>query len=160
MRISSDTPDWLEKTEEALFGYLNWKEKRRLYPADLSTVGGRIRCAREVVGISQESLAARIGLTGLQMSAIERGKANLRAEKIPGLCMALKISQGWLITGEGPGAPGVPGEVLRSMASPEYIRWVRRKKENAERKEKNARAAERLRQVRYEVAKRNAERGG
>jgi transcriptional regulator with XRE-family HTH domain len=160
MRIPSDTPDWLERTEQALFGWWNWKEKKRLPTADLSTVGGRIRIAREVVGLSQESLAARIGMTGLQLSAVERGKANLRSEKIPGLCLSLRISQDWLITGEGPGGPGVPGERMRSMASPEYIAWVREREQHAAVKEKAARAAEQLRKLRFEIAERNAKRGG
>lgn len=159
MRIPSDAPDWLERTEQALFGWWNWKEKTRMPAADISTVGGRIRIAREIVGISQESLAARTGHTGLQISAIERGKANLRSEKIPGLCLSLRISQDWLITGEGPGGPGVPGERMRAMASPEYIAWVRRKAHREREKQKQAAVDEKLRQIRYEVAQKNEKRG-
>lgn len=160
MRIASDTPDWLERTEEALFGWWNWKEKTRMPAADITTVGGRIRIAREIVGISQDSLAARTGHTGLQISAIERGKANLRSEKIPGLCLCLNIGQNWLITGEGPGGPGVPGERMRAMASPEYIEWARRRTQRAREKAKQAAVDEQLRKIRYEVAQKNAERGG
>lgn len=158
MRLPLDAPDWLERTEEALFGWLNWCEKKRMPPADLSTVGGRIRIAREVVGISQESLGARIGLLGVRVSNIERGKAALPAEKIPGLCLSLRISQQWLITGEGDGGPGVPGERLRAMASPQYLAWRRRKAQHAQQKEKQAQAREKLRQIRYEAAQALAKR--
>ena len=64
--------------------------------------GGRVRDAREKVGLSQEQLAARIQLNGhaLTQKAISRIEAGLRIVpdyEIPLLAEALSVDPLWLL---------------------------------------------------------------
>lgn len=129
MRLPLDTPDWVERAERMLHGYLNWKERRQLKPLDLSTVPGRVRFAREAMGLTQAHLAARIGVRKYQVWGWEHGTQDIPAEKFPGLCMSTGVSQSWMLgESEDGGPPSVPQEVIRTALSPSYLAYRRERK--------------------------------
>ena len=68
--------------------------------------GGRIRWRREAMGLSQEQLAARLQLEGINItqkaiSRTETGDRVLRDFELPALAKVLEVSVGWLLGLEG-----------------------------------------------------------
>ena len=74
---------------------------------DPQHVGARLQTARQIRRISQEGLAARVGVRGMTISRAERGKSMLRLSTLGDIAAILGVSAAWLLTGEGAG----PGEV-------------------------------------------------
>jgi transcriptional regulator with XRE-family HTH domain len=137
LRIPDDAPDWLELTEHRLHAWWAFRERQAPTPIDISTLAGRMKAAREITGLSQNQLAARVGLpTGAHVSLMERGKADLPAERLPGLCMSLGVSQAWLLGESEAGGPPIPREVLRAMCSPSWFRYKRSQREFGAQKQK------------------------
>lgn len=64
-----------------------------------STIGDRIRYARQRVGISQAELAERIGVRQPSMWSYEKNKFTPRAEVLSKLSKELKVSYNWLLNG-------------------------------------------------------------
>lgn len=58
-------------------------------------VGGRIRARRRELGISQESLAARIGTSFQQIQKYERAANRVSASKLYEISQTLSCSPGW-----------------------------------------------------------------
>lgn len=54
-------------------------------------IGARIREVRKQVGMQQEELAQRIGLTRASISNYERGAQNLTVESLYAICAALQV---------------------------------------------------------------------
>ncbi len=68
----------------------------------ISTLGLRLKLAREKAGLSQRQLAERIGTGGSQqaINKIENGGTVMpRKELLDSLCTELKIEPSWLLTG-------------------------------------------------------------
>ena len=68
--------------------------------------GGRIRCRREAMGLSQEQLAAQLQLEGMNItqkaiSRTETGDRVLPDFELPALAKVLEVSVGWLLGLEG-----------------------------------------------------------
>ena len=79
----------------------------RLYTLDgkCNICGGRIREARIRAGLSQEGLAVRMQLAGLQISQmavsrIETGRRLVADYELPVLAEVLGVTTDWLLTGE------------------------------------------------------------
>lgn len=64
------------------------------------SIGKRIAEARKRKGLSQEELAAAIGVSVGTLSRNELGKSQPRAERLEQLAEALDVTVGWLLTGE------------------------------------------------------------
>lgn len=71
----------------------------------MSTLGERIRIARELRGLEQTELALRIGIDGpggnSTVSRWESGQHMPRAEHLAALVRELNIDGHWLLTGDG-----------------------------------------------------------
>ncbi len=80
---------------------------------EAATFGDRMAAAREVTGLSQQDLAARLGVKDKTIRAWENDTAEPRANKLQLLAGILNVSMRWLLTGEGEGisAPEDLGEV-------------------------------------------------
>ena len=57
----------------------------------------RIKQRREELGISQEELAARIGLTQTQVSRYELGDSDPKASALAAIARALMVTTDWLV---------------------------------------------------------------
>lgn len=75
--------------------------------ADGDTLGGRIWRARDVLGLSLEELASRIGLPEETVSGWERDHAEPDTKALFMLAGVLSVSPSWLIAGIGE-APAEP----------------------------------------------------
>lgn len=104
---------------------MNQLRQVKLY--DLTTIGGRLRCARECAGMRQSELGRRIGMPARSISAMELGRMYMPAVKVAGICMSLSIKRTWLLDGKGPG-PAAPYGILRSEQSPRQARATSRAK--------------------------------
>ncbi|MFA7121426.1 MAG: helix-turn-helix transcriptional regulator [Bacilli bacterium] len=87
----------------------------KIVEADLNSVGGRIRLARESAGWTQEKLAAESGFSQGHLSEIELGRVEPLLATVGQLADALSVSPGWLAFGEG--APSVDSK-SRSRPAP------------------------------------------
>lgn len=94
---------------------------RRVY--DVSTVGARIRTAREVVGLTQLMFADRIGVKQRDVSRWERGQADMPAGLLVPLCLCLGVSRAWVLGDSDEGGPPLPGGILRRQ---KLVNWQQR----------------------------------
>ncbi len=65
-------------------------EGRRPNPIDLH-VGGRVRIRRKILGVSQDQLAAALGLTFQQVQKYERGSNRVSASKLYQIATTLQV---------------------------------------------------------------------
>ena len=111
---------WLEEAVRRLEAHRNISSFQRIY--DVSTVGMRIRTAREVVGLTQAQLARRMGLHPWTVSNLETGRTHLDAAKVPGLAACLLVSRAWLLMESDEGGPPLPSRVLRKQ---HRVNWTK-----------------------------------
>jgi transcriptional regulator with XRE-family HTH domain len=115
--------DWLDEACRMLEAYRNRLSCKRVY--DATTIGNRIRIAREAAGLTQRELAFRIGVHPRFISGWENGRLRLPARKIPGLCMSLGVKRGWLLFFEETGGPKLRNATLRRQRTPREERMIR-----------------------------------
>lgn len=60
----------------------------------------RIKARRTAIGLTQEKLAAKVGVTRVAVSHWERGEADPNGRYLNDLAAALGVSVGWLVTGK------------------------------------------------------------
>ena len=82
------------------------------YSDERATFGDRVAAAREVVGLSEEELARRLGV---RVETVRRWEGDLdepRANRLQMLAGLLGVSLTWLMTGAGedPGLPAPGGD--------------------------------------------------
>lgn len=82
-------------------------------PIDLH-VGSRIRLRRKVLGVSQESLAADLGLTFQQIQKYERGTNRVSASKLYEIARSLQTTTSYFFDGFADPHSG-------KAQSPEYV---------------------------------------
>ncbi|SFO83882.1 helix-turn-helix domain-containing protein [Tranquillimonas alkanivorans] len=73
------------------------------YSNDNATFGDRLADARQVLGMSQEDLARRVGVKLTTLQKWENDTAEPRANRLSMLSGILNVSLRWLLTGEGDG---------------------------------------------------------
>lgn len=73
---------------------------------DLTTIGGRVRYARELRGLTLGELGALMGQSKQSVNQYETGKRDPSVEKLTAIATHLRVSFDWLARGEGapPGA--------------------------------------------------------
>ncbi len=92
--------------------------KGRADPVD-AHVGGRVRLRRTLLGLSQEKLAAALGLTFQQVQKYERGANRMGASRLHQLSRALDVPVSFFfedLPSAAPAAPIPPG--MAEAASP------------------------------------------
>lgn len=140
--------DWLARACALLDGYRRQRLAEREY--DVSTIGLRIRCARECAGMSQRQLALRLNVNAGRISDYERGNCDLPGDKIPALYQALRCvtTKGWLLMETDEGGPKVPTRVRTAQHDPRWYDWQKRRaayaQAHAEAERKNAARKARL----------------
>lgn len=78
-------------------------EAERWYSEEIATFGDRLAGAREALGLSQQDLAARLGVKLRTVLDWENDLNDPRANKLQMLSGVLNVSISWLLTGEGEG---------------------------------------------------------
>ncbi|MFC3074958.1 helix-turn-helix domain-containing protein [Shinella pollutisoli] len=68
-------------------------------------VGGRIRLRRKLIGLSQEKLAERIGVTFQQVQKYEKGTNRVGASRLQSIAGVLNVAPSFFFEG-APGADG------------------------------------------------------
>ncbi|MFP7571942.1 helix-turn-helix domain-containing protein [Marivita sp. S2033] len=86
------------------------------YAPEIATFGDRLTAAREASGMTQESLAKRLGVKKSTMRKWEDDLAEPRANRLSMMAGLLNVSMMWLINGEGAGLDtpephDVPGDI-------------------------------------------------
>jgi transcriptional regulator with XRE-family HTH domain len=76
-------------------------------------VGGNVRRRRTMLGVSQEKLAAQLGITFQQVQKYEKGTNRVSASKLVAISTALQCNVADLFAGTG-------GETIASMPLPPY----------------------------------------
>jgi transcriptional regulator with XRE-family HTH domain len=91
-------------------------------PIDLH-VGNRIRLRRKVLGVSQESLAADLGLTFQQVQKYERGANRVSASKLYEIARSLQTTITYFFEGyTDPDGPGISaGEHLDEVSTVDFL---------------------------------------
>lgn len=103
--------DWVEKACEAIEKYRRFSSRAVVY--DISTVGNRIRTAREAAGMSIVQLARRMGISATMVSLCEHGKRPIAMRRVPGLAICLHVSRDWLLMLSDDGGPKLRNGILR-----------------------------------------------
>lgn len=80
------------------------------YAPEIATFGDRLTAAREAAGMTQESLAKRIGVKKSTLRKWEDDLSEPRANRLSILAGLLNVSMMWLINGEGQGVENVDAE--------------------------------------------------
>ena len=73
---------------------------------EAATFGDRLSAARETAGLTQEELAARLGVRMTTLQAWEDDGAEPRGNRLQMLAGMLNVSLMWLMSGEGDGLDG------------------------------------------------------
>ncbi len=108
-----DVEWWLEEAVRVIQAHRALVERRRVY--DVSTVGARLRTAREIVGLSQDQLALRLKHPQWSITRIERGKADAPLDVFARWCLCVGITQAWALGDSDEGGPPMPGGILRKQ---------------------------------------------
>ena len=82
-------------------------EEQGWFSDDTATFGDRLAAAREASGLTQASLANKLGVKPITMESWENDLKEPRANRLQMLSGILGVSMSWLLTGagEGPEAP-------------------------------------------------------
>jgi transcriptional regulator with XRE-family HTH domain len=96
---------------------------RKSAPLDVM-VGARISLLRANRGMSQATLAERIGVTFQQLQKYERGASRVGASRLSQIASVLGVSVGALFESPGAGSPGL-NSPLRLLAEPGALRVLK-----------------------------------
>ncbi len=80
------------------------------YGEDVATFGDRLAAARHYAGLEQAEFARRLGVKHATARGWEEDLNEPRANKLQMMAGLLNVSVIWLLTGEGEGVSGAPGE--------------------------------------------------
>jgi transcriptional regulator with XRE-family HTH domain len=97
--------------------------KNQPRPVD-THVGSRIRLRRKMIGMSQEALAGRIGLTFQQVQKYERGTNRVGASRLQQIADALETTPAWFFEGVTSGAESTAGNVAGRTADAVYSAFL------------------------------------
>lgn len=65
------------------------------------TQGERVKEVRKSLGLTLEKFGARLGVTKVAISNIEKGNRNLTEQMTKSICREFNVDYGWLTTGSG-----------------------------------------------------------
>ncbi len=80
------------------------KTGKRPNPTDIY-VGSRIRMRRKILGLSQEKLGERLGITFQQIQKYEKGTNRVGASRLQAMSEALEVPVAYFFPDTGPDAP-------------------------------------------------------
>lgn len=117
------------------------------YAAEIATFGDRMTAAREAAGMTQDSLAKRLGVKKSTLRNWENDLAEPRANRLSMLAGMLNVSMMWLINGEGEGIESPDAEPVPSDLTEIVLEIREMKSELHAKAEQLARLEKRLRNL-------------
>lgn len=90
------------------------KTGKRPNPTDIY-VGSRIRMRRKMLGLSQEKLGERLGITFQQIQKYEKGTNRVGASRLQAMSDALEVPVAYFFPESGPEASGIKEESATFM---------------------------------------------
>lgn len=82
------------------------------FSADTATFGDRLAGARDAAGLSQQTLAEKLGVKPSTIVAWENDLKEPRANRLQMVSGLLSVSMSWLLTGEGEGPDAPDSETV------------------------------------------------
>jgi transcriptional regulator with XRE-family HTH domain len=82
-------------------------------------VGSRVRMRRMMIGMSQEKLGEKLGITFQQIQKYEKGTNRVGASRLQQIATVLAVSPAFFF--EGAPVPEMGGEALAESPSPAYV---------------------------------------
>ena len=82
------------------------------FSADTATFGDRLAGARDAAGLSQQTLAEKLGVKPSTIAAWENDLKEPRANRLQMVSGLLSVSMSWLLTGEGEGPDAPDNETV------------------------------------------------
>ncbi|MEM9970325.1 MAG: helix-turn-helix domain-containing protein [Pseudomonadota bacterium] len=95
------------------------------YSDDMATFGDRVAAARDAQGLSQKTLAHKLGVNVKTLDKWENDLSEPRANKLQMMAGVLNVSLSWLLTGDGHGLetpPDASAEVTDLMTEMRLLR--------------------------------------
>lgn len=87
---------------------------RQMYKPENIEIGGRIRSAREDLGMTRDEFAEAVGISSQFASDLERGRMGASVETICRICQVLGITTDQLLLGGQP-EPGITAQQVESL---------------------------------------------
>ncbi|MBS6534030.1 MAG: helix-turn-helix transcriptional regulator [Oscillospiraceae bacterium] len=87
---------------------------RQMYKPENIEIGGRIRSAREALGMTRDEFAEAVGISSQFASDLERGRMGASVETICRICQVLGITTDQLLLGGQP-EPGITAQQVESL---------------------------------------------
>lgn len=81
----------------------------------METIGQRVIALRKRLGLTQTELGTKIGLAATTISGIEKDKSH-PVETLTAIAKFFKVSEAWLINGEGEAPKGVVVPIRKTLA--------------------------------------------
>jgi transcriptional regulator with XRE-family HTH domain len=82
------------------------------FSAETATFGDRLAGARDAAGLSQQTLAEKLGVKPSTIAAWENDIKEPRANRLQMVSGLLSVSMSWLLTGEGEGPDAPDNETV------------------------------------------------
>lgn len=117
--------DWIDQAVLTIESHIALKTKRKEW--DCSTVGKRIRTARELAGMSQRQMALRLNVSQFAVSQWERGLGDLPSSKVRGIATSCAVAVPWLLMESEEGGPKVRNGILRANRPIKLVKYMREK---------------------------------
>ena len=92
-----------------------WQGSAMTERADLAGIGRRIAEIRREVGLTQEQLAERAGISVVHLCNIELGKKTLGLAVLIRIAEALEVATDWILRAETPGTYAVANEKIGDL---------------------------------------------
>lgn len=64
-------------------------------------MGNRIRELRKILGLNQDELGKKIGITNTAVSKLEKGERNITEQVVLSICREFNVNEEWLRNGNG-----------------------------------------------------------
>jgi transcriptional regulator with XRE-family HTH domain len=122
--LGEERDDWLERACAIIRSDVARRDTRRR--VDVSSVGARLRWARQCAGVTQAELGRRLGFAPsrrqVMVSYFENGKRDIPLSKLKAWAVICQVDASWLAMQTDEGAPGPSRVILRNEPS-EYTKW-------------------------------------
>lgn len=87
---------------------------RQMYKPENIEIGGRIRSAREALGMTRDAFAEAVGISSQFASDLERGRMGASVETVCRICQVLGVTADQLLLGGQP-EPGITARQMESL---------------------------------------------